>query len=67
MIEKLYDKPISDYMVCLQKAVQDVQNLGIDHHEAAKLYRVQEHDVRKLEQENNEYLRWCRSLRYYEH
>jgi len=63
VIEKIYDKPIETYIQCLQKAVQDVRNLGMSPKLASRLYCVQEHDVVKLTAEELEYSHWCRKFR----
>lgn len=63
MIEKLYETPMTDYMIRLCRASEDVLNSVSSIDEAVSLYTVNGVDLRTLVLEKKEWLSYCRSYK----
>ena len=63
MIEKLYETPMTDYMIRLCRASEDVLNSVSSLDAAVCLYKVSGVDLRAIVLEKREWLAYCRSYK----
>jgi hypothetical protein len=64
MLEKLYDRPIGEYIARLSEASKDVSNGMCTLEEAIDLYRVSAVDLRQLHLEQKEWHEYTRDYGY---
>jgi hypothetical protein len=64
MLEKLYDRPIGEYIARLSEASKDVRSGMCTLEEAIDLYRVSAVDLRQLHCEQQEWHEYTRDYSY---
>lgn len=64
MLEKLYDRPLGEYIVRLSEASKDVSNGTCTLEQAVDLYKVFAVDLRQLHCEQKEWHEYTRDYGY---